>query len=174
MLSYISIIRALGDENRLRILMALRQRPLCVCEITTLVGLAASTTSKHLCILRQARLIESIKNGRWVYYRLPQTPAPGVRDALSLLAEGLPDSVRLARLRIRLQDQPGALYNVARIFDQERINIIEIYHQRVFTTLPAKGLITDIECEARDKAHLDRLIAALRAAGYETSTVELA
>jgi threonine dehydratase len=92
----------------------------------------------------------------------------------NVLLRDLARSGRLARLRIRLQDQPGALYNVARIFDAERINIIEVYHQRVFTTLPAKGLITDIECEARDKAHLDRLIAALRAAGYETTQVELA
>jgi threonine dehydratase len=92
----------------------------------------------------------------------------------NVLLRDLARSGRLARLRIRLQDQPGALFNVARIFDQERINIIEVYHQRVFTTLPAKGLITDIECEARDRAHLDRLVMALRAAGYETSTVELA
>ena len=54
------------------------------------------------------------------------------------------------------------------------MNIIEVYHQRVFTTLPAKGLITDIECETRDRAHLDRLIAAIRLAGYEASLVELA
>ncbi len=92
----------------------------------------------------------------------------------NVLLRDLARSGRLARLRIRLQDQPGALFNVARIFDQERINIIEIYHQRVFTTLPAKGLITDIECEARDRAHLDRLIMALRDARYETNTVELA
>jgi threonine dehydratase len=92
----------------------------------------------------------------------------------NVLLRDLARSGRLARLRIRLQDQPGALYNVARIFDAERINIIEVYHQRVFTTLPAKGLITDIECEARDRAHLDRVIAALRAAGYETTQVELA
>ncbi|HVF95104.1 MAG TPA: threonine ammonia-lyase [Sphingomonas sp.] len=92
----------------------------------------------------------------------------------NVLLRDLARSGRLARLRIRLQDQPGALYNVARIFDQQRVNIIEVYHQRVFTTLPAKGLITDIECEARDRAHLDRLIAALRAGGYETNPVELA
>ena len=92
----------------------------------------------------------------------------------NVLLRDLARSGRLARLRIRLQDQPGALFNVARIFDQERINIIEVYHQRVFTSLPAKGLITDIECEARDRAHLDRLIAALGEAGYEVSTVELA
>ena len=92
----------------------------------------------------------------------------------NVLLRDLARSGRLARLRIRLQDQPGALFNVARIFDAERVNIIEIYHQRVFTTLPAKGLITDVECETRDRAHLDRLIAALRAGGYEVSTVELA
>jgi threonine dehydratase len=44
----------------------------------------------------------------------------------------------------------------------------------VFTTLPAKGLITDIECETRDRAHLDRLMQALRDATYEVSQVELA
>ena len=92
----------------------------------------------------------------------------------NVLLRDLARSGRLARLRLRLQDQPGALFNVMRVFDRERINIIEIYHQRVFTTLPAKGLITDIECEARDRAHLDRLIVALGAAGYDVSPVELA
>lgn len=92
----------------------------------------------------------------------------------NVLLRDLARSGRLARLRIRLQDRPGALYQVARIFEQEGVNIIEVYHQRVFTTLPAKGLITDIECETRDRGHLDRLIAALRQAHYEVSQVELA
>jgi threonine dehydratase len=93
----------------------------------------------------------------------------------NVLLRDLARSGRLARLRIRLQDRPGALFNVARIFDEQSVNIIEIYHQRVFTTLPAKGLITDIECETRDRAHLDRLIVALRdGGGYEVSLVELA
>jgi threonine dehydratase len=92
----------------------------------------------------------------------------------NVLLRDLARSGRLARLRIRLQDRPGALYNVMRAFDEQAVNIIEIYHQRVFTTLPAKGLITDIECETRDRAHLDRLIAALETGGYEVSLVELA
>lgn len=92
----------------------------------------------------------------------------------NVLLRDLARSGRLARLRVRLQDQPGALYNVARIFDAQRVNIIEVYHQRIFTTLPAKGLITDIECEARDRDHLNRLIAALREGGFETSMVEQA
>ncbi|WP_294215907.1 threonine ammonia-lyase [uncultured Sphingomonas sp.] len=92
----------------------------------------------------------------------------------NVLLRDLARSGRLARLRVRLQDQPGALYNVARIFDAQRVNIIEVYHQRIFTSLPAKGLITDIECEARDRDHLNRLITALREGGFETSMVEQA
>jgi threonine dehydratase len=92
----------------------------------------------------------------------------------NVLLRDLARSGRLARLRIRLQDQPGALFNVARIFEQQRVNIIEVYHQRVFTTLPAKGLITDIECETRDRSHLNRLIASLIEGGYDTTQVELA
>lgn len=92
----------------------------------------------------------------------------------NVLLRDLARSGRLARLRVRLQDRPGALYNVARIFHEQSVNIIEIYHQRVFTTLPAKGLITDIECETRGPEHLERLIAALRAWKYEVSLVELA
>ncbi|OYX51399.1 MAG: threonine ammonia-lyase, partial [Sphingomonas sp. 32-66-10] len=91
----------------------------------------------------------------------------------NVLLRDLARSGRLARLRIRLQDRPGALFHVSRIFHEQGVNIIEVYHQRVFTSLPAKGLITDIECETRDGAHLDRLMAALRAAGYSVSMVEL-
>ena len=70
----------------------------------------------------------------------------------NVLLRDLARSGRLARLRITLQDRPGALYKVMKEFDAQQVNIIEIYHQRIFTTLPAKGLITDIECEARDRA----------------------
>ncbi len=73
----------------------------------------------------------------------------------NVLLRDLARSGRLARLRIRLQDRPGALFHVARIFHEASVNIIEVYHQRVFTTLPAKGLITDIECETRGPEHLE-------------------
>ena len=53
------------------------------------------------------------------------------------------------------------------------INIIEIWHQRIFTHLPAKGLITDIECEARDREQLEALVASLRAKGYDVSQVDV-
>lgn len=91
----------------------------------------------------------------------------------NVLLRDLARSGRLARLRITLQDRPGALYKVMREFDAHNVNIIEIYHQRIFTTLPAKGLITDIECEARDGEQLAALVTALRAKGYKVEQVEL-
>ncbi len=65
-----TVIKALADENRVRILLALRNCELCVCQIIEFLGLAPSTVSKHLSILYQAGLLESRKDGRWVYYRL--------------------------------------------------------------------------------------------------------
>ncbi|NMW30774.1 threonine ammonia-lyase [Altererythrobacter sp. RZ02] len=91
----------------------------------------------------------------------------------NVLLRDLAREGRLARLRITLQDRPGALYKVMGVFDDHNVNIIEIYHQRVFTTLPAKGLITDIECEARDRDQLDSLVAALRKTGYTVKQIEL-
>lgn len=67
-----NITKALADETRVRMLMALQARELCVCQITELFGFAPSTVSKHLSILHQAGLVESRKAERWVYYRWPQ------------------------------------------------------------------------------------------------------
>jgi threonine dehydratase len=91
----------------------------------------------------------------------------------NVLLRDLARSGRLARLRLTLQDRPGALFKVMREFDRHHVNIIEIYHQRIFTHLPAKGLITDIECEARDKDQLDALVESLREKGYSVDQVEL-
>ncbi|WP_370189604.1 threonine ammonia-lyase [Qipengyuania sp.] len=92
----------------------------------------------------------------------------------NVLLRDLARSGRLARLEIVLQDRPGALFKVMREFNEHNVNIIEIYHQRIFTTLPAKGLTAEIECEARDSEQIDRLVRALRSKGYSVSVAELA
>ena len=76
MRSFMTITGALADENRVRILLSLKGCELCVCQIIGLLGLAPSTVSKHLFILKQARLIEDRKEGRWMYYRLAGEDAP--------------------------------------------------------------------------------------------------
>ena len=86
----LDITKALADGNRLRILMALRDGELCVCQIVELLQLAPSTTSKHMSILRQAHLVEARKDGRWMYYRLADRKAgKPVREALAWLERSL-------------------------------------------------------------------------------------
>lgn len=77
----VKALRALGDETRIRAVLALKDRELCVCQIVELLELAPSTISKHLQILREAGLVESRKKGRWVYYSLSQSHARGIPEA---------------------------------------------------------------------------------------------
>ena len=70
MRTLMAVLKALGDENRVRILAALQGRELCLCQTVELLGLATSTVSKHMSILEQARLVDRRKQGRWKYYRL--------------------------------------------------------------------------------------------------------
>jgi DNA-binding transcriptional ArsR family regulator len=90
MREFMAITKALSDPGRVRILLALRHRELCVCQITELFGFAPSTMSKHLSILHHAGLIQSRKTERWVHYRLPDPPVPAaVRQALDWVHQSL-------------------------------------------------------------------------------------
>lgn len=85
-----AVTKALSDENRVRIMMFLSKDDLCVCQIIELLGLAPSTVSKHLSILKQAKLIDSRKKGRWIYYQLPDEGAPeSVAQAIGWLQTSL-------------------------------------------------------------------------------------
>ncbi|MFN3388633.1 MAG: threonine ammonia-lyase [Allosphingosinicella sp.] len=91
----------------------------------------------------------------------------------TVLLRDLARSGRMARLRIQLQDSPGALAGVVDLFRRHKVNIVDIYHQRVFTRLPAKDAFIDIECEARDAEHLQALVAGLGEAGFSVHPVEI-
>ena len=114
MRDFMNITKALADENRVRMLLALRGGELCVCQITELFGLAPSTISKHLSILYQAGLAESRKEGRWIYYRLPGKAAPTVvRRAIQWVAQSVDGDERVAgdaaRLKKILRIDPAVL-----------------------------------------------------------------
>src|SRR3990170_6223210 len=77
------IFKALSDLNRLRILKMLQTKPLCVCEITEILQLAASTVSKHLSILKDTGLIIDEKDNKWINYKInPNPDDAGVLSAL--------------------------------------------------------------------------------------------
>ena len=99
-----ALAKALGDENRIRMLLALQDGELCVCQITELFGLAASTTSKHLSILYQAGLLDSRKHGRWMYYSLPGKTAPAAaREAIRWAVKALAEDPKIAEDAARLK-----------------------------------------------------------------------
>jgi threonine dehydratase len=91
----------------------------------------------------------------------------------TVLLRDLARSGRMARLRIVLHDRPGALFGVVKLFDKHQINIVETYHQRVFTSLPAKDTFIDIECEARDREHVQRLIDDLEEGGFRVQPADI-
>ena len=90
-----AVIKALADENRLRVLAALGLEELCVCQIVELLGLAPSTVSKHMAVLKQARLVDSRKQGRWMFYRLAEDDAPvEAKEIAALVCRLLADDVQ--------------------------------------------------------------------------------
>ena len=88
----VDIFKALGDESRLRAFLALHESELCVCQLVELLQLAPSTVSKHLSILRQAGLIDSRKDARWVYYRQVDLRSLPYRKHLEAIMASLIDS----------------------------------------------------------------------------------
>ena len=100
----VQIHKAIAHPIRLRLLAALRSGPLCVCQMTVIVRLAASTVSEHLSELRKAGLISDRKDGRWVEYRLSDA---AIRDgvleplwpAIEDDAEARADAVLVKELR---------------------------------------------------------------------------
>jgi threonine dehydratase len=80
---------------------------------------------------------------------------------------------RIARLRVAAQDQPGALAKITAQFQEAGVNIIEIRHSRIFTALPAKDTVIEVECEARDAAAIDHVESMLKKAGFAVERASL-
>jgi DNA-binding transcriptional ArsR family regulator len=96
----VRIGKALSDRTRVRILAALAVRELCVCEITSLVELGQPAVSRHLGILRNAGLVEDVRDGRWVNYRLRTPPATSLgRRVLEEFRHSLGQDPDLVQIR---------------------------------------------------------------------------
>ena len=85
----VDAVKALAHPGRLRILAMLRGGDLCVCQLTAVLGLAASTVSSHLSDLRRAGLLAERRDGKWVHYQLVRSGplADLVRQTLRLVEE---------------------------------------------------------------------------------------
>ena len=84
----------------------------------------------------------------------------------SVLARELAREGRLTQLTIDLVDRPGRLAKVANLLGEAGANIVEVYHQRIFSDLPAKAALLELVIETRDRDHLNDTVKCLRAAGF--------
>lgn len=92
--------QALADETRLRILLLLGEsEELCLCHVQEILDLAPSTASRHLALLRDAGLVESRREGKWVHFRLAEGEA---RRWLEPLRTADSARAEMPRLRERL------------------------------------------------------------------------
>lgn len=110
----LGVTKALADLQRVRILMMLQAGELCVCQIMEVLALAPSTVSKHLSILSAAGLVDSRKEGRWIYYRLPEGATRAfVRPVLKWFGAALKTDERIQRdakkLKAVVACDPGSL-----------------------------------------------------------------
>jgi DNA-binding transcriptional ArsR family regulator len=100
---FLLVMSALADKTRLRLLLSLRERELCVCKLVEFVDMADSTVSRHMSILKAAGLVEARKSGRWVHYRM---------------AEGLKGTLQKEILEVvlrQLSNDPELLNDAARL-----------------------------------------------------------
>ena len=70
MKTFVMVMKALSDPNRVRIVKLLQHKMMCVCELQGALGISQPTVSKHLKILEAAGLVGSKKDGQWVNYHL--------------------------------------------------------------------------------------------------------
>ncbi len=76
----VRIFKALADPTRLRIVLLLRRRELCVCELMFILEMEQSRVSHHMRILRDAGIAEDVREGRWIIYRVPEASRGLVED----------------------------------------------------------------------------------------------
>jgi threonine dehydratase len=91
----------------------------------------------------------------------------------NVLVRDLVRQGRIARLHVAAHDQPGALAAITRKVYEAGVNVIEINHSRIFTRLPAKDTMIEVECEARDPQSIDDVVARLEAAGFRVERASL-
>jgi ArsR family transcriptional regulator len=104
--------KVLGDLTRVRLLDALAQAELCVCDLAALLGLTESAVSHQLRLLRGARVVRARRDGRMVFYALDDQHIVGLLEqGLRHVEEGVPGVVArggTARPRGRTRPVAGA------------------------------------------------------------------
>jgi ArsR family transcriptional regulator, arsenate/arsenite/antimonite-responsive transcriptional repressor len=103
MKSFLRVMKALSDPNRVRIVKLLQHKTMCVCELQSLLEIAQQTVSKHLKILEKAGLVSFKRDGLWVdYYPADGASSPYASSIMGNLKHWLEDDPDLSKIIARL------------------------------------------------------------------------
>lgn len=72
MKEYLDLFKALSDQTRLRIVVLLLEKELCVCQLETALGISQSKVSRHLSVLKNAGIVKTRRDGLWIYYSIEE------------------------------------------------------------------------------------------------------
>ena len=99
MKTFIKVMKALSDPNRVKIIKLLQQKVMCVCELQATLEISQPSVSKHLKILEEAGLVSFFKDGVWVNYSLADGDAsPYAANLLGNLKHWLDDEAEITAL----------------------------------------------------------------------------
>lgn len=108
---------ALADKTRLRLLNLMREDEICVCFFTEVLDDNQPKISRHLAYLRNAGLVESRREGKWMHYRILMPENPGRRKILEDTLEWLAEQEEMQKDYIKLAKvccSPNAPVTIAR------------------------------------------------------------
>jgi threonine dehydratase len=89
----------------------------------------------------------------------------------SVIMRELVREQRIVTLRIPIADQPGALSRVTHVIGEQGGNILDVFHRRLSTNVPAKSATLELTFESRDAGHTQTIVAAVRAAGFDPAVL---
>jgi threonine dehydratase len=150
---YVDEIVTVDDEEIASAILILLEKEKTLAEGAGAAALAALLQSKTN--LRNRRTVVLISGGNI-----------DVTLLAKIIERGLVKDGRLLRIRVNLQDRPGALLGLTQILSRERANIVEIIHNRSYYGVSLGETVIDVTLETRGAAHIAAISHALREAGF--------
>ncbi|HEV2486464.1 MAG TPA: threonine ammonia-lyase [Terracidiphilus sp.] len=156
---YVDEIVTVDDEEVASAILMLLEQEKTLAEGAGAAALAAVVQSKTN--LRHRRTVVMVCGGNI-----------DVTLLAKIIERGLVKDGRLLRIRVYLQDRPGALHQLTKILAHQRANIVETLHNRAYYGVSLGETVIDVTIETRGAAHITAISHALREAGFRFERIQ--
>lgn len=152
--SHVEDVVLVSEDHIAAAILMLMERKKVLAEGAGAVPLAA-LLSNSMAVGRESSVVLVISGGNM------DSPLLG-----RVLNQGLVKSGRLTRVRIRLEDQPGALARLLMLIAEKKANVLHIHHDRHRENAPFYMARVELDLETRSRHHVDKILDALEQSGY--------